>query len=142
MTIEEMILALGTALCILSVIINVCVMIKIGNIEADIILESAGLDEKKNLVMPVAEVKAEFSEEDMKKIKELLNNAKQGSVKLGESEEKNVTCDHLYNSIVLIDDPINCREKLVFHCEHCCHEEIMPIERGLMTKFFMGGGKT
>lgn len=142
MTIEEMILALGTALCILSVIINVCVMIKIGNIEADIILESAGLGEKKNLVMPVAEVKAEFSEEDMKKIKELLNNAKQGAVKLGESEEKNVTCDHLYSSIVLIDDPINCREKLVFHCEHCCHEEIMPIERGLMTKFFMGGGTT
>ena len=142
MTTEDIILAIMTALCILSVIINVCVMIKIGNIEADIILESAGLGEKKNLVMPVAEVKAEFSEEDMKKIKELLNNAKPEIVKLGEPEEKKVTCDHLYSSIVLIDDQINCREKLVFHCEHCCHEEIMPIERGLMTKFFMGGGIT
>ena len=100
-------------------------------------------EESNKLVMPVAEVKAQFSEEDMKKIKELLNNAKPGSVKLGEpEEEKKVTCDHLYSSIVLIDDPINCREKLVFHCEHCCHEEIMPIERGLMTKFFMGGGTT
>ena len=142
MTTEEMILALACAIGIFTVIINVCVLIKVSHIEADIILESAGLGEKKNLVMPIAEVKAEFSEEDMKKIKELLNNAKQGAVKLGEPEEKNVTCDHLYSSIVLIDDPINCREKLVFHCEHCCHEEIMPIERGLMTKFFMGGGTT
>lgn len=91
MTIEEMILALATALCILSVIINVCVMIKIGNIEADTILETAGLGEKKNLVMPVAEVKAEFSEEDMNKIKELLNNAKPGAAKLEEPEEKNFT---------------------------------------------------
>ena len=100
-------------------------------------------EESNKLVMPVAEIKAQFSEEDMKKIKELLNNAKPGSVKLGEpEEEKKVMCDHLYSSIVLIDDPINCREKLVFHCEHCCHEEIMPIERGLMTKFFMGGGTT
>ena len=136
MTTSDYVLAVVTTLNVITVILNIIMFIKLSDKEADIVTA------EKKLIMPVAEVKAEFSEEDMKKIKELLNNAKQGAVKLGESEEKNVTCDHLYNSIVLIDDPINCREKLVFHCEHCCHEEIMPIERGLMTKFFMGGGKT
>ena len=136
MTTSDYVLAVVTTLNVITVILNIITFIKLSDKEADIVTA------EKKLIMPVAEVKAEFSEEDMKKIKELLNNAKQGAVKLGESEEKNVTCDHLYNSIVLIDDPINCREKLVFHCEHCCHEEIIPIERGLMTKFFMGGGKT
>ena len=136
MTTSDYVLAVVTTLNVITVILNIIMFIKLSDKEADIVTA------EKKLIMPVAEVKAEFSEEDMKKIKELLNNAKQGAVKLGESEEKNVTCDHLYNSIVLIDDPINCREKLVFHCEHCCHEEIIPIERGLMTKFFMGGGKT
>lgn len=140
MTTEDIILATTTTLCIISVIINICMVIKMSHIEADIIFERAVFGD--DFVTPVADVKTQFSEEDMKKIKELLNNAKPGSVKLGEPEEKKSTCDHLYSSIVLIDDPINCREKLVFHCEHCCHEEIMPIERGLMIKFLLSGGET
>lgn len=136
MTTSDYVLAVVTTLNVITVILNIIMFIKLSDKEADIVTA------EKKLFMPVAEVKAKFSEEDMKKIKELLNNAKPGSVKLGEPEEKKVTCDHLYSSIVLIDDPINCREKLVFHCEHCCHEEIIPIERGLMTKFFMGGGTT
>ena len=54
---EDIILATTTTLCIISVIINICTVIKMSNIEADINLESARLGEKKNLVMPVAEVK-------------------------------------------------------------------------------------
>ena len=112
---EDIILATTTTLCIISVIINICTVIKMSNIEADINLESARLGEKKNLVMPVAEVKTELSEEDMKKIKEMLKDVRPLEVIRGEPEEEKCKCDHLYNSIVLIDDPIYCREKLVFH---------------------------
>ena len=136
MTTSDYVLAVVTTLNVITVILNIVMLLKFSDKEADIVTA------EKKLIMPVAEVKAEFSEEDMKKIKEMLKDIRPLEVKRDEPEEEKFTCDHLYNSIVLIDDPINCREKLVFHCEHCCHEEIMPIERGLMTKFFMGGGTT
>jgi len=140
MTTEDIILAIVTTLNVLSVIINICSVIKMSHIEADTIIESAELDKKKNLVMPVAEIKAEISEEDMKKFKEVMEAVKNIGPANPSVEDKKVECNHLYGSIVLMDDPINCREKLVFHCDHCCHEEIIPIKRGLMTKFFLGGG--
>ena len=136
MTTSDYVLAVVTTLNVITVILNIVMLLKFSDKEADIVTA------EKKLIMPVAEVKAECSEEDMKKIKEMLKDIRPLEVKRDEPEEEKFTCDHLYNSIVLIDDPINCREKLVFHCEHCCHEEIMPIERGLMTKFFMGGGTT
>jgi len=92
-------------------------------------------------VMPVAEVNAQFSEEDMKKIKELLNNVKPGTVKLGEPEEAKCECDHLYETILLVDDPIQCREKLIFHCGRCNHEVIVPVKKGVMKEFVIFGGK-
>ena len=95
----------------------------------------------KRFVMPIATIKAEFSEEDMKKIKELLNNMKPGDVKLGEPDERKCECDHHYDSVILIDDPIFCREKLVFHCGQCGHEEIIPIRRGLLTDMIRQGGR-
>lgn len=92
-------------------------------------------------VMPVAEVKAQFSEEDIKKIKKILKESKvtrcdeQGIV----IEEK-CECDHLYDSVVLVDDPKYCREKLVFHCDRCGHGKIIPIRKGLITDMVRQGG--
>ena len=85
-------------------------------------------------VMPVAEIKAEFSEEDMKKIKELLINTKSGDVKFEEpTEETKCECNHIYNKIFLEDDVKHCSQRLVFRCAYCYHETIVPIERGLMN---------
>ena len=141
MTTEDIMLAIVTTLNVLSVIINICSVIKMSHIEADTIIESVELDKKKNLVMPVAEIKAEFSEEDMKKFKEVMEAVKNIGPANPSVEDKKVECNHLYGSIVLMDDPINCREKLVFHCDHCCHEEIIPIKRGLIMDMIMHGGK-
>ena len=92
-------------------------------------------------VMPVAEVKAQFSEEDMKKIKELLNNVKPGTVKLGDPEEEKCKCEHFYDSVMLENDPKYCREKLIFHCGSCGHEEIIPISQGLLVDMIRSGGR-
>lgn len=106
-------------------------------------LEEKLAKEKANnrFVMPVAEVRAQFSEEDMKKLKELLKDAKPGIVKLGDPEEEKCECDHLYDSIMLVDDPMCCREKLVFHCSFCNHEEIISIRRGLLADIISRGGR-
>ena len=84
-------------------------------------------------VMPVAEIKAEFSEEDMKKIKELLINTKSGDAKIEEPEEKKCECNHIYDKIFLEDDVKHCSQRLVFHCAYCNHETIVPIERDLLN---------
>ena len=85
-------------------------------------------------VMPVAEIKAEFSEEDMKKIKELLINTKPRDEKPEEpKEEKKCECNHIYDKVFLEDDVKHCSQRLVFHCAYCDHETIVPIERGLMS---------
>ena len=85
-------------------------------------------------VMPVAEIKAEFSEEDMKKIKELLINTKPEDEKPEEpKEEKKCECNHIYDKVFLEDDVKHCSQRLVFHCAYCDHETIVPIERGLMS---------
>ena len=94
------------------------------------------------LVMPVAEIKAQFSEEDMKKIKELLNNMKPGSVKLGEPEEEKCKCEHFYDSIMLDHDIKHCCETLIFHCQYCGHQTVIPIRQGLLMDLIMNGGKT
>lgn len=95
---------------------------------------------KDRFVMPVAEIKTQFSDEDMKKIKELLNNMKPGDVKLGEPDERKCECDHHYDSAILIDDPKYCREKLIFHCGHCGQNETIPIRQGLITDMTRNGG--
>ena len=84
-------------------------------------------------VVPVAEIKAEFSEEDMKKIKELLINTKPGDAKIEQPEEKKCECNHIYDKVFLEDDVKHCSQRLVFHCAYCDHETIVPIERGLMN---------
>lgn len=99
-------------------------------------------EESNKLVMPVAEVKAQFSEEDMKKIKELLNNAKPGSVKLGEPEEEKCKCEHFYDSIIIDHDIKRCCERLICHCQYCGHETVIPIRQGLLMDLIINGGKT
>ena len=96
---------------------------------------------KDRFVMPVAEIKTQFSEEDMKKIKELLNNMKPGDVKLGEPDERKCKEDHFYDSVMLENDPKYCREKLIFHCGSCGHEEIIPISQGLLVDLIRKGGR-
>lgn len=106
-------------------------------------LEEELAKEKANnrFVMPVAEVKAQFSEEDMKKIKELLNNMKPGDVKLGEPDERKCECDHFYDSVTLVEDPVYCQDKLIFHCGYCNHKEIIPIRMGLVADMIRNGGR-
>ena len=99
-------------------------------------------EESNKLVMPVAEVKAQFSEEDIKKIKELLNNAKPGSVKLGEPEEEKCKCEHIYDSIILDHDIKRCCERMICHCQYCGHTTVIPIRQGLLTDLIINGGKT
>ena len=99
-------------------------------------------EESNKLVMPVAEIKAQFSEEEMKKIKELLNNAKPGSVKLGEPEEEKCKCEHFYDSIILDHDIKHCCERLICHCQYCGHEIVIPIRQGLLMDLIINGGKT
>lgn len=93
-------------------------------------------------VVPVAEVKAQFSEEDMKKIRELLRAEKIGIVNPVEVEDesKKCTCDHFYDSVYIDQDVKHCCERLIFHCERCNHEEIIPIKRGLLTDTLIRGG--
>ena len=90
--------------------------------------------ESNKFVVPVAEIKAEFSEEDMKKIKELLINTKPRDEKPEEpKEEKKCECNHIYDKVSLEDDVKHCSQRLVFHCAYCNHETIIPIERGRMN---------
>lgn len=91
-------------------------------------------------VVPVAEVKAQFSEEDMKKIRELLRAEKIGIVNPVEDESKKCTCDHFYDSVYIDQDIKHCCERLIFHCERCNHEEIIPIKQGLLTDTLIRGG--
>ena len=93
-------------------------------------------------VVPVAKVKAQFSEEDMKKIRELLRADKIGFVKPVEVEDesKKCTCDHFYDNVYIDQDIKHCCERLIFHCERCNHEEIIPIKQGLLTDTLIRGG--
>lgn len=84
-------------------------------------------------VVPVAEIKAEFSEEDMKKIKELFISTKPRDAKIEQPEEKKCECNHIYDKFFLEDDIKHCSQRLVFHCAYCDHETIVPIERGLVN---------
>lgn len=91
-------------------------------------------------VVPVAEVKAQFSEEDMKMIRELLKKTKNEVATLPEADERQCACDHLYDSVYVDQDPKHCCERMIFHCAHCNHEEIIPIKRGLLTNTLIRGG--
>ena len=135
-------LIIFTLINILTIIVNIFTLIKMSDIEANIILEKAGLiNATKNTVTPIAEVKAEFSEEDIKKFKELLKKSK-----VTRCDEKGIVidekckCNHLYDSVVLVNDPKYCREKLVFHCGNCGHAEIIPIRKGLIGDMIRNGG--
>lgn len=86
--------------------------------------------------MPVAKIKADFSEEDIMKLKELL--AKEPP-KLDLANQE-VKCDHLYGSVIIDQDVKHCCERMIFHCEYCNHEEIIPIKRGLLTNTLIRGG--
>lgn len=91
-------------------------------------------------VVPVAEVKAQFSEEDMKMIRELLKKAKDEVATLPEADERQCACDHIYGSVFIDQDVKHCCERMIFHCERCNHEEIIPIKRGLLTNTLIRGG--
>jgi hypothetical protein len=136
MNTSDYVLAVVTTLNVITVIINIVVLLKLSDKEADIVTA------EKKLIMPVAEVKAEFSEEDMTKIKEMLKKANDNKYVIKQAEDLPVQCDHTYNTMVLMDDPMYCRDKLVFHCRCCNHEEIIPIEKGVVMDFILGGGKT
>ena len=123
-----------TVFNIASAIINVISLKHFNEIEKYI--------EKKShpTVVPVAEVKAQFSEENMKMIRELLKEAKHEIVKPAEVESKKCTCDHFYDSVYIDQDIEHCCERMIFHCERCNHEEIIPIKRGLLTDTLIRGG--
>ena len=91
-------------------------------------------------IVPVAEVKAQFSEEDMKMIRELLKKAKDEVATLPEADERQCACDHIYGSVFIDQDVKHCCERMIFHCERCNHEEIIPIKRGLLTDTLIRGG--
>lgn len=95
-------------------------------------------------VMPVVKQQTQLSEEDMKKIRELLRAEKIGIVKPVEveveDESKKCTCDHFYDSVYIDQDIKHCCERMIFHCERCNHEEIIPIKRGLLTNTLIRGG--
>ena len=123
-----------TVLNITSAIINIISLKHFNEIEKYI--------EKKSppTVVPVAEVKAQFSEEDMKIFRELLKKAKVEVATLPEADERQCACDHLYDSVYVDQDPKHCCERMIFHCVHCNHEEIIPIKRGLLTNTLIRGG--
>lgn len=101
------------------------------------------LEKKKasdKFVVPVAEVKAQLSEEDMKKIRELLKEANHNITTLPEPDERQCACDHLYGSVYIDQDIKHCCERMIFHCDHCNHEEIIPIKRGLLMNTLIRGG--
>lgn len=127
-------LIIFTAFNIASAIINIITLKHFTEIEKHI--------EKKNLptIVPVAEVKTQFSEEEVQKIRELLKEAKNDVAKLPEADERPCACDHLYSSIILENDVVRNREILVLHCDYCNHEEIIPLKRGVLLKLFMNGG--
>lgn len=135
MNTSDYVLAVVTTLNVITVIINIVVLLKFSDKEADIVTA------EKKLIMPVAEVKAKFSEEDMIKIKEMLKKANENKYVMKQAEGEPVKCDHTYDTMVLMDDPMYCREKLVFRCRCCNHEEIIPIEKGVVMDFILGGGK-
>lgn len=89
-------------------------------------------------VMPVAEVKAQFSGEDIMKFKEMLKKTKLQF----EPDDKKCECDHFYDSIVLDKDVKHCCERMILHCQYCCHEIVIPIREGLLMDLIMNGGKT
>ena len=136
MTEHEIVMLVITVLNVLTLIANMVMLLKISDAEADI----ATMEKK--IITPVATIKAEFSEKDMKKFKEMLKEANKNKYVLKQAEDEPIKCDHTYNSMVLMDDPLLCREKLVFHCRCCNHEEIIPIEKGVVMDFILGGGKT
>lgn len=144
-------LIIFTAFNIASAIVNIITLKHFVEIEKHI--------EKKSLptIVPVAEVKTQFSEEYMKKIRELLKGAKPTVVteepeidKPNETDcvpnndevadEKKCECGHFYDSVYIDQDVKHCCERLIFHCRYCNHEEIIPVERGLITKLILNGG--
>lgn len=138
MTAHEIAVTILTLLNVITVIINIVFMLKMDKRDADKLLNDL---EKNNLIYPVATIKAEWSEEDMKKIKEMIEEATKNKFVMKQAEGEPVQCDHTYNEMVLVDDPLYCREKLVFRCRCCNHEEIIPIEKGVVMDFILGGGK-
>jgi len=123
-----------TALNIATAIINIISIKHIDKIEEYI--------EKKShpTVVPVAEINEQFSEEDMKKIRELIKEAKNDVATLPKADERQCACDHLYDSGYVEQDPKHCCERVIFHCAHCNHEEIIPITRGLLTNTLIRRG--
>lgn len=57
-----------------------------------------------------------------------------------EGTEKKCECDHFYDSVYIDQDVKHCCERLIFHCRYCNHEEIISVERGLLTKLVLNGG--
>ena len=137
MSYQELIIAL-TLLIIALLLIAWWLASKCKVLEEELNKEKAS----NKFVVPVAKVKAQFSEEDMKKIRELLRADKIGIVKPVEVEDesKKCTCDHFYDSVYIDQDIKHCCERLIFHCERCNHEEIIPIKRGLLTDTLIRGG--
>ena len=136
-------LIIFTVMNLLTTIANILTLIRMNDIEADVILEKAGLiNATKNIVTPVAEIKATWSDEDLEKIAKMLKESKVTRCdEKGTVIEEKRECDHFYDSVMLENDPKYCREKLIFHCGSCGHEEIIPISQGLLVDLIRKGGR-
>ena len=128
------VLIIFTTLNIVTVIINIISIKHFNEIEKYI--------DKKTCspIVPVVKQREQISEEDMKKIRELLKDAKPVKISPAEDESKKCACDHIYNKVCIDYDVKQCCERIIFRCEYCDHEEIIPIQRGLLTNFVLNGG--
>ena len=89
-------------------------------------------------VVPIAEIKAEWSETDMKKIREIVNDIverKASDEKANDNDEK-TECNHLYDSVCLTSDVVHCCDNIVFRCGYCGHKESLPVKYGIFLNGF------
>lgn len=92
-------------------------------------------------VMPVAEVKATWSDEDLEKIVKILKELKVTRCdEDGIVIDKKCDHDHTYDSIILKKDELHCCEYLIFKCSTCGHEEKIRTTSHLLRDLILNGG--
>ena len=135
-------LIIFTVMNLLTTIANILTLIRMNDIEADVILEKAGLiNATKNTVTPVAEIKATWSDEDLEKIVKMLKESKVTRCdEDGIVIDKKCEHDHTYDSIILQKDELHCCEYLIFKCSTCGHEEKIRTTSHLLRDLILNGG--
>lgn len=95
----------------------------------------------KQFVVPVAEIKATWSDEDLEKIVKMLKESK-----VTRCDENGIVIDkkcehnHIYDSIIIQKDELHCCEYLIFKCSTCGHEEKIRTRRNLLYELVLNGG--